>query len=512
MNNLYNKEFENFTKKNTSFFKNSKNYKNNILVFSITNDLIFNTIVLKFAKAISEIESSNILFMPFVKPNQQIKKLTKSFNIFKIFITYIQFINVLIKYFFTIFFHVLKISNGKILEAYQINNIPLGKHIYDYILIRNKAATIDKISSRFKLDLIFCLVYFFLVRDKIIKYHVKSVMTLDNVYIEGIVFELSKYYKLKLYSGFDINNLTVHSYRTENDYKVHCRTPDIDYIDRLFANPKFKKKSIEFLNKRFSGNQNQHDAKRAFASNKLKLNRSELTKKYQLDDSKIVLVLPHVFCDAPHAYPSVFYQDYQHWLLDTLRVLDNNTNINVLIKEHPSSDLYEEKGYLNNLLNTIKLKNVKLISSNINSKSLMSIVDTIVTCGGTSGMEYAYHGVPVIIASTPPYGNFSFVNRAQNINHYYQLLNNITDLNPPSIEQQANAGNLLYLFFEYYGIDKSKAFLDCYKINRGEQNDLNYFFTYIAKPESLQNSHLFLKEQLSNMIRNNFNNLYKNID
>ena len=85
MNNLYNKEFENFTKKNTSFFKNSKNYKNNILVFSITNDLIFNTIILKFAKAISEIESSNILFMPFVKPNQQIKKLTKSFNISKFF-------------------------------------------------------------------------------------------------------------------------------------------------------------------------------------------------------------------------------------------------------------------------------------------------------------------------------------------------------------------------------------------------------------------------------------------
>ena len=231
MKNNYNKEFENFIKKNTSFFKKSKTFKNNILVFSITNDLIFNTIILKFAKAISEIESSNVLFMPFVKPNQQIKKLIKSFNFLKIFITHIQFINVLIKNFFKIFFHVLKISNGKILEAYQINNIPLGKHIYDYILIRNKAATIDKISSRFKLDIIFCLVYFFLVRDKIIKYDVKIVMTLDNVYIEGIVFELSKYYKLKIYSGFDINNLTVHSFRGENDYKVHCRL--ISYLQML---------------------------------------------------------------------------------------------------------------------------------------------------------------------------------------------------------------------------------------------------------------------------------------
>ena len=134
-----------------------------------------------------------------------------TFNIFKIFITHFEFIYVLIKNSFKISFHAFKISNGKILEAYQINNIPIGKHIYDYIIIRNKAATIEKISLRYKLDLILCLVYFFLVRDKVIKYNVKSVMTLDNVYIEGIVFELSKYYKLNLYSGFDINNLTVHS-------------------------------------------------------------------------------------------------------------------------------------------------------------------------------------------------------------------------------------------------------------------------------------------------------------
>ena len=55
----------------------------------------------------------------------------------------------------------------------------------------------------------------------------------------------------------------------------------------------------------------------------------------------------------------------------------------------------------------------------------MNSVDYMITCGGTSGMEYAFHGIPVIIASSPPYGNFSFVNKANNLEDYHKMLRNI---------------------------------------------------------------------------------------
>ena len=76
--------------------------------------------------------------------------------------------------------------------------------------------------------------YYFLIRDLITKHNIKSVVTLDNVYIEGVVFELSRSLNLKMYTGFDINLLTLHLFENELDYGKHCRTPDKAYLsDKL---------------------------------------------------------------------------------------------------------------------------------------------------------------------------------------------------------------------------------------------------------------------------------------
>lgn len=512
MKNRYNKEFNQFLNINKNFYRNKKTFKNNILIVSVTNSLIFNTVLLKFGKAISEIESANISFVPWLKPNNQINKLINSFKIHKKIYIIGEFVKLLFKYFFIILFEFFKIKNGQQLESYIINGIPIGKHIYDYILIRNKIPSLDKFSIRNKFDILLCLFYFLLVKDKISSLKINSILTLDNVYIEGIVFELCKYYKLKMYTGFDINLLTFHMYVNENDYSQHPRTPDNDYALRIFESNVFKNKRDVFLQKRFSGNQNQHDAKRAFSPNNIKLTRQELVSKYDLNDNKIVLVLPHIFCDAPHGYPSVFYQDYQYWLADTLKVLSKNKNINIIIKEHPSTELFSETGQLEELLIKLNLPNLKLISNNINARSLMNIVDTLVTCGGTSGMEYAYHGVPVIIASSPPYGNYNFINKANNINHYHELLSNCFQLEPLTAKQKELAGNMLFLFFEYYGIDKDKSKMNCYNVNIGQGNDLNHFFSVLSKEENLRKSHFVFVEEIKRMINNNNNNLYKNID
>ena len=119
----------------------------------------------------------------------------------------------------------------------------------------------------------------------------------------------------------------------------------------------------------------------------------------------------------------------------------------------------------------------------------MNSVDYMITCGGTSGMEYAFHGIPVIIASSPPYGNFSFVNKANNLEDYHKMLRNIKMMVKPSKDEQLLASKLLYLFFDDYGIDEKKAHLDCYTINLGENNDLKIFFSYISKYNRVEESH-----------------------
>ena len=74
------KEFNNFIKENKKFYKKN-NFVNGLLVVSTTNNFIFNTILLKFAKAIAEIESLNTVFFPFVKHNSKIKKISNSFRV-----------------------------------------------------------------------------------------------------------------------------------------------------------------------------------------------------------------------------------------------------------------------------------------------------------------------------------------------------------------------------------------------------------------------------------------------
>ena len=73
------------------------------------------------------------------------------------------------------------------------------------------------------------------------------------------------------------------------------------------------------------------------------------------------------------------------------------------------------------------------------------------------------------------HSNFDFINKANNKIEYDKLLENATFLAVPSKQDKITSTNLLYLFFENYGIDKKKANLDCYNVNLGESNDLKYF-------------------------------------
>jgi hypothetical protein len=509
MKNNYNKYFKLFLNRNKSFYE-TKEHPNRTLVLSVTNDLIFNTIALKFGKAISEIENSNIIFFPHLKYNKEINKLAKSFKVLISINVFFSFTWIFIKYFFNILNHLVKIHDGSTLESFHINNIPIGKHIYDFILRKYKIPSINKLKFSHKFIVIICILYYFSIRDLINKHSIKSIVTLDNVYIEGIVFELSRSLNLKMYSGFDINLLTLHVFENDFDYSKHCRTPDQLYLNKKFEDPFFISEANNFINNRFSGDQNQHDAKRAFSSKNIKLDRQELIEMYNLSDGKIVLILPHIFCDAPHSYPSVIYKDYKYWLSDTLRVLNNNKGINIIIKEHPSAPLYDEEGYLEHLIKTLNLDNVKLISNKINAKSLMETVDFCVTCGGTSGMEYAYHGVPVILASSPPYGDFEFFNKAKTIDHYHELLNNIENLKKLTNKERVTAGNLLFLFFKHYGIDRKTAKLNFFHFNLGEENDLSYFFENISRDDNIKQSHIVISKALKGMLDNNYKNLYKN--
>ena len=60
-----NSNFKKFIDQNLKFYKKN-NFSEGLLIVSVTNNFIFNTILLKFAKAIAEIESLNTVYVPFL--------------------------------------------------------------------------------------------------------------------------------------------------------------------------------------------------------------------------------------------------------------------------------------------------------------------------------------------------------------------------------------------------------------------------------------------------------------
>jgi hypothetical protein len=66
-----------------------------------------------------------------------------------------------------------------------------------------------------------------------------------------------------------------------------------------------------------------------------------------------------------------------------------------------------------------------LLEKQVNTRSLFDIVDVLVTCGGTAGMEFPCFGVPVLVAAKPPYASYPFVVSPGTLAGYFAELDRI---------------------------------------------------------------------------------------
>ena len=59
-----------------------------------------------------------------------------------------------------------------------------------------------------------------------------------------------------------------------------------------------------------------------------------------------------------------------------------------LVNPHPSSHVYNEEGLVSKIIQEYNLKNLKLFPQNLNVYSALKVVDTVITCNGTIGLEF----------------------------------------------------------------------------------------------------------------------------
>jgi hypothetical protein len=160
-----------------------------------------------------------------------------------------------------------------------------------------------------------------------------------------------------------------------------------------------------------------------------------------------VFVLAHAFSDAPHVGGKLAFDDYYDWLCQTLRRLSANHDVNVIVKPHPSSYMWGEKGAVEVLLQELGITNILITPTDFNTLSIKSIADYVVTARGTAGLEYSGLGIPAITCGEGYYSGFGVALEHLDRDAYLRALDGIATLQPLGAEVSQCARVLLYLTF-----------------------------------------------------------------
>lgn len=328
----------------------------------------------------------------------------------------------------------IRVGNGADLLKLKYEKYELGIYIYDFILRTLALPTLHKLSVKIRIKIMLELFYFFAFKDLIAKHNIKVIVLGDNVYRYGLLFEIAKRDMIPCYCPINLNAFSLRKFDNEEDYCCHDRKPSKELLDSLDCE-KVNARLDAYFKQRFSANLEQHDVLKAFSGDKVVFSREALVVEYNLkSEAPIVVVMAHIFADAPHGYPGTLYDDYTQWFKESVRALQRNDAVNFLVKEHPSAALYNEKGIVRGLLKELGAEDA-LFRDNVHSLTVLNNCDVVVTCGGTIGQEFAYKKKAVVLAAAPPYSGFGFTIEPATRAEYEALLRNGVESLPPMSDE-----------------------------------------------------------------------------
>lgn len=138
-----------------------------------------------------------------------------------------------------------------------------------------------------------------------------------------------------------------------------------------------------------------------------------------VDDRPTVVVFSHVLWDATFFYGESLFDDYETWLVQTVRAACRNPALTWVIKLHPDY-VYKMRvaGLAGDLPDVTAMQthfgtlpeHVRLLlpSTSLTTVDLAQVADYAITVRGTAGMEMACFGVPVLTAGTGRYDGLGF--------------------------------------------------------------------------------------------------------
>ncbi|MBX2829858.1 MAG: capsular biosynthesis protein [Rhodospirillales bacterium] len=230
------------------------------------------------------------------------------------------------------------------------------------------------------------------------------------------------------------------------------------------------------------------------------VSRDDLVSSLGLDPvKKTAIIFTHILYDATFFYGESLYDDYQDWLIETVRIAISNPSLNWIVKVHPVN-VWRSKmdGAPLEQLESVALEaefgrlpdHIKIMhaDTDINTGALFQVLDYGLTVRGTIGMELPCFGVPVVTAGTGRYSGHGFTIDPKTRDEFQYVLSNLHKI-PPLKNSQSNLARRYYyativkrpwkynsflLDFAAYTYGLVDLALDCFPVqNFGEEGSVS---------------------------------------
>ena len=184
------------------------------------------------------------------------------------------------------------------------------------------------------------------------------------------------------------------------------------------------------------------------------ISSDEVRERLKLDPSrKTAVVFSHILWDATFFFGDNLFQDYEVWLLETIKAACANPKLNWIVKLHPdytwklarTGAKLDEPEILKRQFGMLP-DHVQLMlpDSSINTYSLFQVSDYCVTVRGTAGIEMACFGKPVLTAGTGRYSGLGFTLDSHSAEEYRSHLSKLHAEPPMDAERTALARRFAY--------------------------------------------------------------------
>lgn len=226
----------------------------------------------------------------------------------------------------------------------------------------------------------------------------------------------------------------------------------------------------QLLKDRFAG-KNGRDIDRGAFADKIILSKDETSDKLGLDKTKkTVAIMAHTFTDAVFNYGTYYFRDYYDWLDKTLEIAESVTDVNWVLKPHPTRKAYNESAdSVEDMYERHKKPHIFWTGDEISGESIKNISDMVVTIGGNVGAEYSCFGIPCVIVGKPWYSGFGYTIEPESFEEYKKYLQNASSVERLNDEQIKTAKKLFYIrcnnnfFFKVFNDELAILLNNCYE-------------------------------------------------